>query len=170
MFNAEQCGISEEGVEQIAMISQLEELVLGRPWDYSDEPAAENMWTYMAIFKNMKRLKQLEMRHPDLQELNLRRQWVIQTHVKSEMCVASSSSRTCRDSPSLTSVIHPLKLRNEQLERPGCALYKSASPSHRVIHWYASTHSGRNNIGDDATGLMAMLPLLVRLDVGTCGG
>ena len=41
LFNAEQCGITEEGVKQIANIQQIEELVLGKPSDYSEETVAK---------------------------------------------------------------------------------------------------------------------------------
>ena len=45
----------------------------------------------------MRNLKELEMREPNLQQLNLRKQWVMQFGPESVMRTANWSSRTCRD-------------------------------------------------------------------------
>ena len=74
MFNAEHCGVTEKGVEQIATIKQLEKLVLSKPSDYSDEPAAKTQAAYETIFSKMMNLKELEMRYSDLQRLSLGKQ------------------------------------------------------------------------------------------------
>ena len=74
LINAEYCGITEKGAQQIAKIEQLEELVLGKPSDYSEEPAAKTEAAYKAILKNMRSLKALEMREANLQRLNLGKQ------------------------------------------------------------------------------------------------
>ena len=74
LFNAEHCGITEKGVKQIAKIEQLEELVLGKPSDYSEEPAAKTQAAYETILGNMRSLKELEMRQPNLQQLDLGKQ------------------------------------------------------------------------------------------------
>ena len=71
MINAEHCGITEKGARQIAKIEQLEELVLGKPSDYSEEPAAKTQAAYETILKKMRNLKELEMREPNLQQLNV---------------------------------------------------------------------------------------------------
>ena len=72
LFNAEYCGVTQKGALQIADIKQLEELALGKPEDYSDEPAAKTETAYRTILGYMRNLKELEMLGPDLQELNLR--------------------------------------------------------------------------------------------------
>ena len=69
MLDAEHCGITEEGVRQIAMIEQLEELVLGRPLDDSDEPTAKIEASCRAVLRNMRNLKELEMYDLELQQL-----------------------------------------------------------------------------------------------------
>ena len=74
VFNAEHCGITEKGVYQIARIEQLEELVLGKRSDYSEEPAAKTRAAYENILGSMKGLKELEMREANLQQLNLGKQ------------------------------------------------------------------------------------------------
>lgn len=43
-------------------IEQLEELVLGKPSDYSDEPNAKTKTAYSNILGYMENLKELEMR------------------------------------------------------------------------------------------------------------
>lgn len=50
--------------------------MLGKPLDYSDEPAAKTEAAYETIFKKMKNLKQLEMRQPNLQQLWVGKQLV----------------------------------------------------------------------------------------------
>ena len=74
LFNAEDCCITEEGVEQIAKIEELEELILGKPSVYSEEPAAKTQAAYQTILRNMGNLKELEMREPNLQQLSLCKQ------------------------------------------------------------------------------------------------
>ncbi len=74
----------------------MEELVLGKPPDYSDEPAAKTKAAYYTILGDMKNLKELEMLEPNLQRLSMGKQRVIQATVKWEMSGASCSSRTCR--------------------------------------------------------------------------
>lgn len=69
LIYVEHCGVTEKG-EQIAMMAQLEDLVLGKPSDNSDESAAKTEAAYEAIFKNMKNLKERDMRLTDLQKLN----------------------------------------------------------------------------------------------------
>lgn len=69
--NAENCNISEKGVDQITWMKKLEELVLGNQPDYSDEPAAKNREEYEHIFKTMKNLRELDMREPTLSEINI---------------------------------------------------------------------------------------------------
>ena len=68
---AEHCGITEKEVQQIAQIQQLEELVLGKPSNYSEEPAAKTKSAYETILGNMRNLKELEMREPNLQQLDV---------------------------------------------------------------------------------------------------
>lgn len=75
-FNAEYCGITEEGVKHIARIRQLKELVLGMPSDHSEEPAAKTEEAYRTIADSMKNLRKLEMCHPYLQKFELGKQWV----------------------------------------------------------------------------------------------
>ncbi len=41
--------------------------MLGKPSDYSDEPAAKTQAVYETIITGMMNLKELEMREPDLQ-------------------------------------------------------------------------------------------------------
>lgn len=53
------------------MITQLEELVLGKLSNYSDDIAPTQMWAYYLIIENMKSLKELEMRQPIIQKLHL---------------------------------------------------------------------------------------------------
>ena len=74
LFNAEYCGITEEGVKQIAKIEQLEELILGKPSVYSEEPAAKTQAAYETILISTRNLKELEMREPNLQQLDLCKQ------------------------------------------------------------------------------------------------
>ena len=74
MLNAEDCGITEKGVKQIVRIEQLEELVLGKLSVYSEEPAAKTKAAYETILKYMRNLKELEMRQPSLQQLNVGKQ------------------------------------------------------------------------------------------------
>ena len=61
----------EKGVQQIVQIQQLEELALGKPSDYSEEPAAKTKAAYETILKKMRNLKELQMQQPDLQRLDL---------------------------------------------------------------------------------------------------
>ena len=49
LFNVEHCGITEKGINKIARTQQMEELVLGKPPDYSDEPAANTKAAYLTI-------------------------------------------------------------------------------------------------------------------------
>jgi hypothetical protein len=108
LLNADHCSITEEGVRQISTIDQLEELVLGKSSGYSDEPAAKTEAAFKAILKNMENLKQLEMWQPDLQQLNICTQRVIQGGSELEMYVASYSLRICLGLPFSTSVISSL--------------------------------------------------------------
>ncbi len=71
LCNTEHCGITKIGAKQIALIKQLEELVLGKAPDYSDEPAAKTQGVYETIFKRMRNLRKLEMPQHDLRELAL---------------------------------------------------------------------------------------------------
>ena len=48
--------------------------MLGKPSDYSEEPAAKTRAAYENIFKKMRSLKALEMRQPNLQKLDLGKQ------------------------------------------------------------------------------------------------
>lgn len=52
-FNAENCGLTEEGVKHITEMKQLQSLVLGNPTDHSDDPNAKTPEAYKLIFKNL---------------------------------------------------------------------------------------------------------------------
>ena len=58
-------------MRQIAKMEQLQELALGIPSDYSEDPAAKTQQAYENIFQKMSELKGLEMQQPDLPEINL---------------------------------------------------------------------------------------------------
>ena len=48
--------------------------MLGKPSDYSEEPAAKTQAAYQTILKKMRNLKELEMLEPNLQQLNVGKQ------------------------------------------------------------------------------------------------
>lgn len=62
LFNLDHCGLTERGVIQIAEIDQLEELELGNPSEYPDEPDAKTELAFITILKKMRNLKELKMR------------------------------------------------------------------------------------------------------------
>ena len=48
--------------------------MLGKPLDYSEEPAAKTQTGYQTILEKMGNLKELEMLEPNLQQLNVGKQ------------------------------------------------------------------------------------------------
>lgn len=51
------CGITEKGAKKIVNIQQLEELVMCKPSNDSEEPSAKTQAVYETIFGKMRRLK-----------------------------------------------------------------------------------------------------------------
>lgn len=70
IVTAEHCGITEEGVLEIASMRQLEELVLSTTED--NPPTAKTLKAFEAIFRHLKSLKVLKMREPAIQVINIR--------------------------------------------------------------------------------------------------
>lgn len=97
MSKPEHCGITEYGVDCITITKQLEELVLGKLSDYSEEPEAKTQVTYKYIFRELGNLKKLEMREPTFQKIYLREQWVMQAIATSAILVSSCPLEIYRD-------------------------------------------------------------------------
>lgn len=61
----------------------LEELVMGKPLVNIDEPAAQTKEAYECIARELKHLRELEMREPTLRELDICTHLVIQLGTES---------------------------------------------------------------------------------------
>mgnify|MGYP000846147192 CR=1 FL=1 len=59
--------------------------MLGKPSDYSVEPAAKTQEAYESVLRNMRNLKELEMIEPNLRELMVGKQLLMQPHAKWEV-------------------------------------------------------------------------------------
>lgn len=83
--NAEDCGITEEGVQQIVNMEQLEELAMGTSYTDLDDPAAKTQEAYRAIFNRLRSLEKLEMPEPTLQAINISNRRPMQGGARLEM-------------------------------------------------------------------------------------
>jgi hypothetical protein len=87
--NAEQCAITSDGLMHIAELMQLTELRVGTPPSDSDEPLDATKECYIVIFVNLTKLKTLQLRNPQIQELNVCKEIVTQHMGVSTIHVAS---------------------------------------------------------------------------------
>lgn len=70
--NAEKCGVTEEGVQFITSLEQLEELKISSPRSYSEEQTEEYPGgAFKRILKKLRNLRVLEIVQPSTKKINL---------------------------------------------------------------------------------------------------